>query len=276
MNKLLLSVQSLSHTYFSRSRFLLEERGPPAIADVTFSITRGEALGVVGHSGGGKSTLARAIVQCPRPTSGSVVFMGSDLTNLRSKALRESRRGIQMIFQDPVGSLNPRWPVHSIVEEPLIAGSLQLTRGERQRLVDSALDRALLTPSVYRERRRHELSGGQCQRVAIARAIVLPPQLLICDEAVSSLDMLTQSQIIELLRTLQRDLGIALLFIAHDMDVTCRLCDRIAIMHKGRMCEIGATSKILASAQHPHTKELLAASRTTPEMDRPGRLEQPP
>lgn len=275
MNEVLLSVQSLSHTYFSRSRFLLEESGPPAIADVTFSITRGEALGVVGHSGGGKSTLARAIAQCPRPTSGSVVFMGSELTVLRSKALRETRRGIQMIFQDPVGSLNPQWPMHSIIEEPLIAGSPKLTRGERQRLVDSAMDRVLLNPSLYRERRRHELSGGQCQRVAIARAIVSRPQLLICDEAVSSLDMLTQSQIIEILRTLQRDLGLALLFITHDMEVTCRICDRIAVMYKGHVCEICATSDILTSAQHHHTRELLAASKTTPAMDQFGRPEHP-
>lgn len=227
-----------------------------AVSDVSFDIRRGETLGIVGETGSGKSTLARSLLQSPSPKSGVVRFQGTDLTRLKRRRLVQARRHMQMIFQDPFASLNPKWRVRQIVEEPLI-GYHAGTRAQRRRRVDEVLDMVGLNPDTYGERRPRQLSGGQCQRVAIARALTLDPALIICDEAVSSLDVLIQAQVLNLFEQLRTELGLSYLFISHDLALVKQVSDRVGVMHLGEICEIGPAESLYRQPRHPYTVALL-------------------
>ena len=217
----------------------------------------GETLGLVGESGCGKSTLGKSIARLYEPTGGSIKFEGNELAGLSRRQLKPFRREIQMIFQDPYESLNPRQTVASIVEEPFIIHKMG-TGEERRKWVAELLDQVGL-PSVAAQRYPFEFSGGQRQRIGIARALALKPQLIICDEPVSALDVSIQSQILNLLMDLQRNLGLSYLFISHDMAVVERVSHRIAVMYKGELVERGLPSDVFANPTHPYTRALIAA-----------------
>jgi len=227
-----------------------------AVADVSFDLHVGETLGIVGETGSGKSTLARSVIQTPPPRRGQVIFQGQDLVGLSRGALKSARRNLQMVFQDPFTSLDPRWTVASIVEEPLVAYSEGSRDGRRGR-VSELLDLVGLDPIRYGGRHPHELSGGQCQRVAVARALALSPKLILCDEPVSSLDVLVQAQVLNLFEKLREELGLAYLFIAHDLALVKQVSDRVAVMYLGKLCEIGPVRSIFTAPLHPYTLALL-------------------
>jgi oligopeptide transport system ATP-binding protein len=213
---------------------------------------------VVGETGSGKSTLARSLMHAPPPKSGDVAFQGTSLTRRHGAALRDARRAMQMIFQDPYTSLDPLWPVARIVAEPLVAAGMR-DRAKRRQRVGELLDQVGLDISVHGARRARELSGGQCQRVAIARALAASPALIIADEAVSSLDVLVQAQVLNLLDGLRTSLGLSYLFIAHDLALVKQVSDRVAVMYLGRLCETGPADEVYARPRHPYTVELLDA-----------------
>ena len=229
-----------------------------AVAGVSFTIRRGETLGLVGESGCGKTTTGRCILQLERPTSGSVRFEGQELTTLAPSALRAVRRRIQVIFQDPYSSLNPRMTVSQIVGEPLLVHRLVPDAGAQAARVQELLRQVGLLPQHGR-RYPHELSGGQRQRVGIARALALEPSLIICDEPVSALDVSIQAQIINLLEDLQRELGLTYLFVAHDLSVVRHISDRVVVMYLGRIVELADRQALYEAPRHPYTKALLSA-----------------
>jgi oligopeptide transport system ATP-binding protein len=229
-----------------------------AVDGVSFTIRRGETLGLVGESGCGKTTTGRCILQLERPTSGSVRFEGRELTTLGPEALRKVRRRIQVIFQDPYSSLNPRMTVAQIVGEPLGVHGLVREAAAQATRVQELLRQVGLLPQHGR-RYPHELSGGQRQRVGIARALALEPSLIICDEPVSALDVSIQAQIINLLEDLGRDLGLTYLFVAHDLSVVRHISDRVAVMYLGRIVELADRQTLYESPRHPYTKALLSA-----------------
>jgi peptide/nickel transport system ATP-binding protein len=227
-----------------------------AVSGISFDVMRGETLGIVGESGCGKSTTGRAIMQIPRPTSGSIVFEGQDLTTLKADDLRAARTKVQMIFQDPISSLNPRRPVRTSVMEPLDIWG-RGTKAERGTLVDSILESVGIDPQRATESRPHQFSGGQCQRISIARALVLEPTLIICDEPVSALDVSVQAQVLNLLQDLKAQYGLTLMFIAHDLAVVKNVSDRVAVMYLGKICEVASSDGLYARPLHPYTKVLL-------------------
>ncbi|HWJ61847.1 MAG TPA: oligopeptide/dipeptide ABC transporter ATP-binding protein [Acidimicrobiales bacterium] len=229
-----------------------------AVTDVSLDVLPGETLGLVGESGCGKSTTGKAIMQLPTPTSGTVVFDGTDLVGMEGKTLREQRTRLQMIFQDPISSLNPRRKVERIISEGLDIWK----RGDRQGR-DAKVDEMLLTvgldPAVARGRRAHQFSGGQCQRISIARAVVTEPKLIVCDEPVSALDVSVQAQILNLLEDMKERYGLTLVFIAHDLAVVKNISDRVAVMYLGRLCEVGDPDVMYENPAHPYTAALLSA-----------------
>jgi oligopeptide/dipeptide ABC transporter ATP-binding protein len=227
-----------------------------AVSDVSFELRAGETLSIVGETGSGKSTLARSVIQAPPPKHGEVIFQGQDLVRLPRRSLKSVRRNLQMVFQDPFSSLDPRWPVTRIVEEPLVAYATG-TRQQRQQRVRELLDLVGLDPARYCARHPRELSGGQCQRVAVARALALEPKLILCDEPVSSLDVLVQAQVLNLLEKLRSELGLSYLFIAHDLALVKQVSDRVAVMYLGKLCEIGPVREIYRRPLHPYTLALL-------------------
>ncbi|HEY7106371.1 MAG TPA: oligopeptide/dipeptide ABC transporter ATP-binding protein [Acidimicrobiia bacterium] len=229
-----------------------------AVSGISLDLLEGETLGLVGESGCGKSTTGRAILQLPPPTSGSVRFEGVELTALNGRELRSTRPRMQMIFQDPISSLNPRRKVGKIVAEGLdIWGTGD--KGSRRAKVDEMLDAVGLDPEASRDRRPHEFSGGQCQRISIARAVITEPKLIICDEPVSALDVSVQAQIINLLQDMKARYQLTLVFIAHDLAVVKNVSDRVAVMYLGKLCEVGSPDDLYAHPAHPYTAALLAA-----------------
>jgi peptide/nickel transport system ATP-binding protein len=227
-----------------------------AVTGISFDVRRGETLGLVGESGCGKSTTGRAIMQLPRPTSGSVKFEGTELTELTGDPMREARTRMQMIFQDPISSLNPRRKVRQIVMEPLNIWK-RGTDAERSQKVDSILEEVGIDPVRAGESQPHQFSGGQCQRISIARSLVLDPSLIICDEPVSALDVSVQAQVLNLLEDLKAEYGLTLIFIAHDLAVVKNISDRIAVMYLGKICEVAPSDVLYASPAHHYTSVLL-------------------
>jgi peptide/nickel transport system ATP-binding protein len=227
-----------------------------AVSDVSFDLVAGETLGIVGESGCGKSTTARAVIQMPRPTSGSVRFKGHDLTQLTGEQLRSVRPDLQMIFQDPISSLNPRRTVRDIIAEGLrVWGSRGTWTPDR---IDELMAAVGIDPR-YGERKPHQFSGGQCQRISIARALVLDPKVIICDEPVSALDVSVQAQILNLLEDMKARYGVSLMFISHDLSVVKNISDRVMVMYMGKVCEVAGSDDLFARAAHPYTRALIAS-----------------
>src|SRR3954452_3699439 len=225
-----------------------------AVSDVSLDVLEGETLGLVGESGCGKSTTGRALMQLPKPTSGSVRFNGTEMTTLDKKELRRTRTQMQMIFQDPIASLKPRRRVREIVAEGPAIWHSDVAKGPK---VDEVLEAVGLDPAAVSDRWPHELSGGQCQRVCIARAIILDPKIIICDESVSALDVSVQAQILNLLEDMKVRYGLTMLFIAHDLAVVKNVSDRVVVMYLGKVCEVGSPDALYREPAHPYTKLLL-------------------
>jgi peptide/nickel transport system ATP-binding protein len=229
-----------------------------AVAGVSFEIYQGETLGLVGESGCGKSTTGRALMRIVESNGGEVLLDGNDILKLNGSKLRAARARMQMIFQDPISSLNPRRRIKDIVAEPIDIWK-SYEGHERDARVAELLNRVGIDPTVYGNRYARQFSGGQCQRISIARALAMHPQMLICDEVVSSLDVSIQAQILNLLEELKAEYGLTMLFIAHDLAVVKNISDRVAVMYLGRMCEIATSEALYATPAHPYTKLLLSA-----------------
>lgn len=253
----LLEVKDLQVRYKLPSG-LFSHRTLQAVNGVSFHIPPNETLGLVGESGCGKSSLGRAVIRLLEPAAGSIRFEGDDITHLQPAELRPRRKKFQMIFQDPYGSLNPRMTIGQIISEPLEIHQLAKTRADREARVSDLLKSVGLLPEhIYRY--PHEFSGGQRQRIGIARALAVEPRLLVCDEPVSALDVSVRAQIINLLQDIQRERGIAMLFIAHDLAVVEHISHRVMVMWKGHAVEIGPAKQVISNPHHPYTQALLAA-----------------
>ncbi|GAB1622579.1 murein tripeptide/oligopeptide ABC transporter ATP binding protein OppF [Agarivorans albus] len=229
-----------------------------AVDGVSLKLYQGETLGVVGESGCGKSTFARAVIGLVPAEAGKVVWLGQDLTSLPHKELREKRKEIQMIFQDPLASLNPRMTVGDIIAEPLQTFYPKLSKAEVKQQVKEMMTKVGLLPNVI-NRYPHEFSGGQCQRIGIARALILKPKMIICDEPVSALDVSIQAQVVNLLKELQAEMGLSLIFIAHDLSVVKHISDRVLVMYLGNSVELGTAKALFDKPTHPYTKALMSA-----------------
>lgn len=257
-NQVLLELSDL-HVHFSaRSGWVGARSVLRAVDGVDLTVGRGEAVGIVGESGSGKSTLARAVLRLLKPTSGRIVWLGRALENLSAAEMKPLRSDLQVVFQDPLASLDPRMTVGEIVSEPLRVHQPHLDRTARRAAVTEILRRVALAPELLR-RYPHELSGGQCQRVGIARAMVLKPKLLICDEILSALDVTTQAQIMLLIEELRRESGLALLFISHNLAIVRKVCERVLVLYLGHTVELAATERIYDHPIHPYTRALIAA-----------------
>ena len=252
------SVSNLK-TYFDVTRgFFSPKQIVKAVDDVSFDIYPGETLGLVGESGCGKSSLGRTIVKINKPTAGKIVVDGEDITLLRGRRLKKFRRNVQMIFQDPYASLNPRMTVGEIIREPMNIHGIYKTSAERDARVVELLKIVGLKPDHIR-RYPHEFSGGQRQRISIARTLALNPKFIICDEPISALDVSIQAQIINLLKKVQKEMGIAYLFIAHDIGMVKHISDRIGVMYLGHLVELGDSNDLYFKPLHPYTQALLSA-----------------
>ncbi|WGF90875.1 ABC transporter ATP-binding protein [Marinivivus vitaminiproducens] len=276
----LLTVRDLSKHFAVGG--LLRRGSVAAVDDISFEIGEGETLGLVGESGCGKSTTGRLILRLIEPTAGSVRFRKQELTTLSANAMVSQRRNLQLVFQDPFSSLNPSMTVREIIGEPLYVHHVDVGSGITRRVAE-LLDLVGLNPA-HMNRYPHEFSGGQRQRIGIARALALDPQLIVCDEAVSALDVSVQAQILNLLRRLQREMRLALLFISHDLMVVRYIAQRVAVMYLGRLVEVAPTEAIFATPRHPYTRALLDAvpalsfeqrRRTVLEGDLPSPLDPP-
>jgi len=252
MKKAILQVQGLTVTFKGEGK-----RGVQAVSNVSFNIAKGETMGLVGESGCGKSTIARAIMQLPRPASGRILFNGEDLTQLGKKRLRRLRPRFQMIFQDSISSLNPRRTIIDTLTAPLKVIGITNREERRRRALEMLVSVGIAPVSCHL--RPFQFSGGQCQRIQIARALMADPELLICDEPVSSLDVSVQAQIINLLEKLRKTHGHTMLFISHDLAVVKNVCDRVVVMYLGKLCEEAPSEKLYKTHHHPYTRALLSA-----------------
>ena len=257
--EVLVEVTNLKKYFPVKSGLLIQREvaAVKAVDGVSFKIYRGETLGLVGESGCGKSTTGRTVLQLYKPTSGSVKFEGQEITEMKGEQLRRMRRQMQMVFQDPYASLNPRMSVGRIVSEPLVVHNIG-TRREREERVAELLELVGLNP-YFVNRYPHEFSGGQRQRIGLARALALNPSFIVADEPISALDVSIQAQVVNLLQRLQEDLGLTYLFIAHDLSMVRHLCDRVAVMYLGKIVEIAESEELYTNPLHPYTQALLSA-----------------
>jgi oligopeptide/dipeptide ABC transporter ATP-binding protein len=254
----LLEVRRLTKVFHTAGRFVGRgAREVRAVDDVSFAVMAGETFGLVGESGCGKSTVARCVLNLIRPTAGEVLFEGRDVLALAPREMRAVRRHLQIIFQDPYGSLDPRMRVRALVAEPLDIHGVG-SRGERRQRVRALLERVGLGESAL-DKFPHEFSGGQRQRIGIARALALSPRLILADEPVSALDLSIRAQVINLMMELQQEFGLTYVFIAHDLALVRQICDRVAVMYRGRLVELAASATLFERPLHPYTRRLLAA-----------------
>lgn len=274
--KLLLDVKGLKVHFSIASKSAWPWSKPAnlkAVDGVNVRLFEGETLGVVGESGCGKSTFARAIVGLVEATEGEVMWLGQDLTKMQDVQRRETRKDIQMIFQDPLASLNPRMNIGDIIAEPLETFYPKLSKAEVKVRVKEMMDKVGLLPNLV-NRYPHEFSGGQCQRIGIARALILNPKMIICDEPVSALDVSIQAQVVNLLKELQDELGLSLVFIAHDLSVVKHISDRVLVMYLGNEVELGEADALFADPKHPYTKALMSAVPIPdPEIERTKKIQ---
>ncbi len=254
----ILTVKDLSRHFITRNPLGQETHRVRAVDGVSFHISPGETLGLVGESGSGKSTTGRLVLRLDDPTGGVIHFEGQDIGKLRKSALRPMRRRMQVVFQDPYSSLNPRMRVGDAVGEPLLAHGVVTNKAQRREKVAELFRRVGLEPS-FAERFPHQFSGGQRQRIGIARAIALEPRLIVADEPITALDVSIQAQIVNLFQDLQEEMGVAYLFIAHDLAMVRHLCHRVAVMLRGRIVELAATHQLFANPRHPYTQALISA-----------------
>ena len=270
MSAPILSVRDLKVHFPIPAGGMLRRRYIPlkAVDGVSFELRAGETLGIVGESGCGKSTLGRAVLQLIPPTKGQVIWLGENLAGRGPGGMRRYRRDLQIIFQDPLASLDPRMPVGESIAEPLVTHEPALGKAEVKRRVQEMMRAVGLLPQML-NRYPHEFSGGQCQRIGIARAMILKPRLIVCDEPVSALDVSIQAQIVNLLMKLQQEFGLSLIFISHNLAVVRHICHRIMVLYLGKLAEIASRDDIYRNPRHPYTQALISAVPTPdPELER--------
>ena len=269
--QVLLKAKNIRKWFPIKKWFFEKQSYVKAVDDVTLTLYRGETLGIVGESGCGKSTMARTLLRLIEPTEGEITYDGMDLCAMKGKELRKLRSRMQIVFQDPYSSLNPRMKIDEIISEPMIISGMKKNKAECMDRVYELLEMVGLDPS-YTDRFPHEFSGGQRQRIVIARAMATNPELLICDEPVSALDVSVRAQVLNLLKELQEKMGLTYLFISHDLSVVEHLCDRVVIMYLGQLMEAGTVDQIFDTPRHPYTQALLSAIPKVGQHDNTGRI----